>query len=303
MTGIRESSGGEPGPTAAVAMEEPSAVPEDPGGGTRSALSRWRDQVWKRRPKALSVVAVVGVLLFALWGIGGPLIGSTSLTPTDELVTNGPYVSAGFAGASGPSNTFLDDTYTSELPSEMLFKQQLDRGKVAQWNPYGAGGSALGSVPDYALYSPLTVPFYVLPSWLAPAYERLLEIVCSVGGCYLFLRRVKLSKPAAIVGGMAFAGSGFMVAWLGFPQTRVAAFIPALFWVVERFIQERRARDAALVALPVAAILLGGFPSVAGYSLLTVGAYALVRLASEHRDELRRLVRPLLYLGASLVAG
>ena len=131
---------------------------------------------------------------------------------------------------------------------------------MAQWNPYGAAGSALGAMPDYALYSPLTVPFYVLPSWLAPAYERLLEIVCSVGGAFLFLRRLSLSRPAALLGGITFAGSGFMVAWLGFPQTRVAAFIPALFWAVERFVQERRARDAALVALPVAALLLGGFP-------------------------------------------
>ena len=82
-----------------------------------------------------------------------------------------------------------------------------------------------------------------------------------------------------MLGGITFAGTGFMVAWLGFPQTRVAAFIPALFWVVERLIQERRARDAALVALPVAALLLGGFPSVAGYALLTAGSYAVVRLA------------------------
>src|SRR6185312_13922698 len=68
-------------------------------------------------------------------------------------------------------------------------------------------------------------------------------------------------------------------------------------------IQERRARDAALVALPVAALLLGGFPSVAGYALLTAGAYALVRLACEHRGELRRMIRPVFMLGAGLVAG
>ncbi len=255
-----------------------------------------------RRPRALSVVAVLGVLLFALWGIGGPLVGSSTLAPTDELVTQGPWVSDGFVGTV-PSNTYLDDTYTSQLPSEMLFKQQLDHGKVAQWNPYGAAGSALGAIPDYALYSPLSVPFYVMPSWLAPAYERLLEIVCSVGGAFLFLRRVSLSRPSALLGGIVFAGSGFMVAWLGFPQTRVASFIPALFWVVERFIQQRRARDAALAALPVAALLLGGFPSVAGYALLTAAAYALVRLVGEHREDLRRLLRPVLYLGGSLAAG
>ncbi|MBS2551688.1 YfhO family protein [Catenulispora sp. NL8] len=307
MTGIRESSGSEPTFAPVAAVADPNAVRVEPTAAARAERPPLAARAWKRRPRALTVMAVLGVLLFALWGIGGPLFGTSTLTPTDEMVSNGPWVSAGFAGTV-PSNTYLDDTYTSELPSEILFKQQLDHGKVAQWNPYGAGGSALGAIPDYAFYSPLSVPFYVLPSWLAPAYERLLEIVCSVGGAFLFLRRVSLSRPAALLGGITFAGSGFMVAWLGFPQTRVAAFIPVLFWTIERFIQERRARDAALAALPVAALFLGGFPSVAGYALLTGTAYAVVRLAGEHREELRRrvfrpLVRPVLYLAGSLAAG
>ncbi|MEY9931034.1 hypothetical protein ABH926_005681 [Catenulispora sp. GP43] len=313
MTGIRESSAGEPLVAAAVTVTQPSTVDGPRGGGRGGGggrarvvagrrTGRWRGRAWKHRPRALTVVAVIGVLLFSLWGIGGPLFGASTLTPTDEMVTNGPWVSSGFAGTV-PSNTYLDDIYTSELPSEMLFKQQLDHGKVAQWNPYGAAGSALGAIPDYAFYSPLTLPFYVMPSWLAPAYERLLEIVCAVGGTFLFLRRVSLSRPAALLGGITFAGSGFMVAWLGFPQTRVAAFIPALFWTVERFVQKRRPRDAALAALPVAALFLGGFPSVAGYALLTSVAYALVRLAGEYRSDLRRLVRPVLYLGAGMAAG
>src|SRR6185312_4910728 len=232
MTGIRES-GGDPLVATAVTVAEPNAAPSGPerdaqvagrggvGRWTGRWIGRWGRRMPKRRPRVLTVMAVLGVLLFALWGIGGPLFGTSTLTPTDELVTNGPWVSTGFAGTV-PQNTYLDDTYTSELPSEMLFKQQLDQGKVAQWNPYGAAGSALGAIPDYAFYSPLTVPFYVMPSWLAPAYERLLEIVCSVGGAFLFLRRLSLSRPAALLGGITFAGSGFMVAWLGFPQTRVA---------------------------------------------------------------------------------
>jgi hypothetical protein len=131
-------------------------------------------------------------------------------------------------------------------------------------------------VPNAALLSPLTIPYFVLPTWLAPAYEKLLEIILSVGGCVLFLRRLGVSRPAAVVGGLVFAGSAFMVVWLDFPQTQVAAFVPAVFWAVERSIQNARLRNAALISLPVAAMLLGGFPAVAGYTFLTVGCYALV---------------------------
>lgn len=273
-----------------------------PDGTTAADGTTATQKARRRRPKPLTVVAVFAVTLFALWGIGGPLVGTSSLSPTNEMVTSGPYRDAGFAGTT-VTNTFLDDTYTSELPSEIMFTDELANGNVAQWNPYISGGTPLGSLPNYAFFSPLSIPFYVMPAWLAPSYERLLEIICAVGGCFLFLRRLRISRPAAITAGMVYATSGFMVAWLGFPQTRVAAFIPVLFWVLERFIQQRRLRDAALIAIPVAAMLLGGFPSVTGYALLTGVAYALVRVIAQHRGELRRMITTLVLAGAGVLAG
>ena len=256
-----------------------------------------------RRPRALTIVSVLAVALFALWGIGTPLIGNGSLTTTDKMVTFSPYAESGFADST-TSNMYLDDTFTSEFPSIILYKQALTHGLTnGQWDPYMSGGVPLASTPNYAMASPLSVVYYVLPVWLAPAYERLLEIIVAVGGCLLFLRRLGLSRPAALTAGMVFATSGFMVAWLNFPQTRVASLIPALFWTVERYLQERRLRDAALISLPVASLLLGGFPSVAGYALVTAAAYAVVRIAVEHRGELRRAWRPVVGTGLGAAAG
>ena len=142
-----------------------------------------------RRSRLLTVVAVVAVALFALWGIGGPLLGTSVLGPTNEMVAANPYIEAGIR--SNPvTNFMMDDIYTAELPNTILFKHT-----GAGWNPYESGGTPLGSIPDGSFYSPLTLPFLVLPTWLAPAYERLLEIICAVGGCFLFLRRLRLSRP------------------------------------------------------------------------------------------------------------
>ncbi|WP_152626361.1 hypothetical protein [Streptacidiphilus carbonis] len=232
---------------------------------------------------------MLAAVLFALWGIGGQLAGNSTLTATDEMVASSPWSDAGLTGPP-THNWLLDDTYTSELPSTILFKQELANGEGTGWNPYEAGGTNLGNVPNQALLSPLTIPYYLLPTWIAPAYGRLLEIVCAVAGSFLFLRRLRVSPAAAVTGGLVFAGSAFMVSWVGFPQTRVAAFIPVLFWTLERLIQERRVRDAALVAVPVASLLLGGFPSVTSYALLTAGVYTLVRLLAEYRSTPRRLL-------------
>lgn len=279
------------------------ADPDAPGSDTsRSDCDENGRPRREGRPRALTALAVIAVALFALWGIGAPLVGTSTLTATNEMVSQGPWVNDGFAGIQ-PTNTWLDDTYTGGWPTTILFKSQAAHGTFAEWDPYSIGGQPLGATPNAAFFSPLTIPFYVLPTWLAPAYERLLEIIVAAGGTFLFLRRLSVSRPSAIIGGLVYASSGFMVAWLGFPQTRVAAFIPVLFWAVERFIANRRLRDAALVALPVAAMLLGGFPSVTGYAMLTASCYVVVRLISLHRHERQKLIRPLAYLAGSVAAG
>jgi hypothetical protein len=243
------------------------------------------------------VVAALALAFFALWGIGTPLLGLSTLAPTSTLVQSGPYPEAGFNDSTG-GNNLLFDTYTSAIPGTIVFKTDLEKGQFAGWDPNGDGGGALGSVPNDALLSPLTLPYYVLPTWMGPAYTQLLIVICGAGGTFLFLRRLKLSRVSGLLGGLAFAGSGFMVMWVDFPQSRTAAFIPALFWTVERFLQTRRIRDAALIAVPVASMLLGGFPSVTGFALVTACCYALARLLAVRAQGMRRTL-----LGAAGVLG
>jgi hypothetical protein len=288
-----------------VAPRPPRTAPAPPVDGTTTGKGQvgipgsdaTREPEAPRRGRLLTVVAVIAVALFALWGLAGPLVGTSVLASTDEMVSLGPYVDAGQSDGV-TRNTWLDDTYTAAFPYTILYKKSVADGHPAQWNPYLSGGTPLGSVPNNSFFSPLSLPYFLLPTWLAPAYAKLLEIICSVGGCFLFLRRLRLSRPAAITGGLVFAGSAFMVAWLSFPQTRVASFIPALFWCLERLIQLRRVRDAALIAVPVAAMLLGGFPAVAGYALLTAACYTVVRVAARYRGW-----RPLLATLAGAAGG
>jgi len=242
-----------------------------------------------RPPRPATLLAALAIVLFAAWGIGTPLIGQASTAATGTLVQSGPYPQAGFNESVG-GNNLLYDTYTSATPGVIVFKKALENGQFAGWDPYGDGGGALGSVPNDALLSPLTVPYYVLPTWMGPAYTEVLIIICGVGGSFLFLRRLGLSRVAGLLGGLTFVGSGFMVMWVDFPQTRTAAFVPALFWVVERFLQTRRVRDAVLISIPVASMLLGGFPAVTGYAAATASVYVVVRLIAIHRDNLRRLL-------------
>ncbi len=234
------------------------------------------------RAGLVTAVVAVAVAVFALIGIGGPLIGHGVFAATDALVQSSPYRDAGLAGTV--QSAFLNDTYDTFLPNTLLFAQALKAGHVAAWNPYILGGVPLGGTTNFAVASPLDLPYYLLPGWLAPAWAKLLEIAVTVGGCFLFGRRVGLGRPAALVGGLVFATSAFLIAWTGWPQTRTAAVIGFVFWAVERLVQRGRALDAALLAVAVAAMLFGGFPAVTGYALFFAAIYLVVRVLAEHRS-------------------
>jgi len=241
-------------------------------------------------------VALAAVVLFALVGIGTPLLGLTTFANTDLLVAGSPYAGAGLSEPTVTSY-IANDIVASVLPGTSLFAEQLKAGHLAAWNPYVGGGGVLGAVPNYAVLSPLTLPYYLLPPSMAPAFVKLLEILVAAGGCYLFLRRLRLGKAAALLGGLAFVTSAFMIVWTNWPQTRVAAFIPAVFWATERLVSERRIRDGALLAVALAGMLFGGFPSVTGYTVLTAGGYLVVRALARGRA-----VAPIL-AGAGAVVG
>ncbi|MEV0716687.1 YfhO family protein [Asanoa sp. NPDC050611] len=231
----------------------------------------------RRRPgRLVERVALAAVVLFALVGIGTPLLGLTTFAQTDLLVSKNPYTSAGLA-TGHVENRIANDIVASGLPNTALFAEELKQGRLTAWNPYVGGGGALGAVPNWAVLSPLTLPWYVLPAELAPAYVKLLEMLVAAGGTVLFLRRLGLSRAAGLLGGLAFAASGFMISWTNWPQTRVAAFIPLVFWAADRLATERRVRDGALLAAALAAMLFGGFPALTGYTVLTAGGYLLVR--------------------------
>lgn len=242
----------------------------------------------RRRPDPTVAVVVLAILMFALGGIGSPLWGQSSLAETGLLARVSPYADGQLLGVERQT-VDLGDTVDSAIPNAALFGDALRGGEWASWNPYALGGVSLGGTPNAGMASPVALPFWFLPAWLAPAYMLLLQIVVAVGGCYLFLRRIRLGAPAALLGGLAYATSAFMVVWVNWPQSRVAAFVPALFWALDRVVVDRRARDAVLVALTVAAMLLGGFPAVTGYALLTGAGYVVVRAFAEYGPSRRTL--------------
>jgi hypothetical protein len=280
-----------------TSLRRPEATPEtETGDATPAPPAR------RRRPSLLTLVALLGAAAFVLIGIGTPLLGKASFSGADLIQVREPWRSLQPSDFV-PHVPSVSDTVDSVFPNRHYFAEELHHGEVATWNPLGSGGSPLGGIVTFGFYTPINLPYLFLPTWLAPGYAKFLELLVTIGFSFLFLRRLRLSRPAGLVGGVVFAASGFMVSWTNWQQTQVGATIPALFWAAERFAQKRTVRSALPIAGAIAFMLLGGFPAVAGYACYAAAPYLIMRLCQETGWSPLRILRGSVTAGVALALG
>lgn len=244
----------------------------------------------------VEAIGWIALVVFAVLSIGGPLVGNGTFLRTEGFSSFAPWTTT--VEDTTPILLLTGDTIDSAAPQAMLITEQARAGDFAEWNPYVAGGAELGGLPNAGAFSPLSLPWWVLPPALAAGFVKLLEIVAITVGMSLFLRRLGIARAAWPLASLAFAASGFMIAWTNWPQTRVAALIPLLFWALDRTAVRTRLLDIVPVALVLAGMLLGGFPAVVGYALYVGAAYVLVRAIV-----VRRRVLPVIGSGAVALGG
>lgn len=230
----------------------------------------------------VTIISWAALVAFALLSIGLPLIGMGTFMGTETLQRFAPWASAASSTSIG-TNAMIGDTIDSGVPQMWAIVEAARHGVFAEWLPYQAGGTELGGLPNSGLYSPISIGWWFLPLSYAAGFTKLLEIAVATLGCSLFLRRLGLPKPTWALASLIFVSSGFMIAWTNWPQTRVAAFIPLLFWALDRAAVRKRLLDIVPIGVALAGMLLGGFPAIVGYALYAGAFYVLVRAIVVHR--------------------
>ena len=248
----------------------------------------------------LDRISYVLLAVFVLLTLGPGLVGLGTLFDIDGLSGLMPFAAQHGMTANDAVGCRWD-TVNYYMPGIARIKDAFFAGDFPTWAPYEVGGTPLASLPNHAALSPLSLPYYLMPLWLAPAFIKLGEFAVAIGGMVLFLGRLGVSRGASVLAGIIFATSGFMLMWTNWPHTRVAAFIPLLFWGLERTVQQRRPRDVAIVALVIASMLLGGFPAVTLFALTLAAAYVIVRALTLFGRRARPVVDVLARAGAGVL--
>ncbi len=226
----------------------------------------------RRHPDAAAALA----LFFVPWVLlGRALLPGRVLSPADILFLSPTWKS--LAPGLAVANPTLTDVALALHPWLILAGRELGHGHFPLWNPHAFAGAPFFGNPNTALLFPLTWLAAVLPVPAALTVISILKLSAAGCGMYWFLRVLRIGRPAAWVGALAFMLSGTTIVWLEYPITSVALCLPLLFATVERIREAPSRRTVAGFTLVAALVLVAGYPQGAFLALLAVVAWALSR--------------------------
>jgi hypothetical protein len=179
---------------------------------------------------------------------------------------------------------------------------------VPLWNPYIMGGRPFQANSQAAVFSPFSLPAYVLPFWDSLAWMAALHLFVAAFGAFLLGRAFGMRFAGALLCGVVFGFSFWSVTWVPWTTMSVWAWLPWLCLLSEACVRRPGPLPFAGLAAVVGAQFLGGHPSSSFQVLVCVALFWLVRTLItrelRERDLLRRLATyaGALALGTALAA-
>ena len=165
-----------------------------------------------------------------------------------------------------------------------FYANAVSGGSFPLWNPIILGGTPFveSLAGGDSLYPPSALLLFLLDPFRALGWKLVLHVFLAGIFMYGWIRRLGLSKPSALLAGLAYGLAPFMVSLVlvgGDGKIFVIALTPLLFWVTESFLVRGGMKSIAFVSLVVGAVMLTTHFQTAYFLFGAVGAYALFRTA------------------------
>jgi len=174
------------------------------------------------------------------------------------------------------------DTLALGYMAREFYANAVSAGGFPLWNPIILGGTPFveSLAGGDSLYPPSALLLFLLDPYRALGWKLVLHVFLAGIFMYGWICRLGLSRPSALLAGLAYGLAPFMVTLvLGGQDGKifVVALTPLLFWVTESFLIRGGMRSIALVSLVVGAVMLTTHFQMAYFLFGGVGAYVLFR--------------------------
>ncbi len=186
-----------------------------------------------------------------------------------------------------------DDLSRLYLPMHSFAATELAQGRLTPWcGLVGCGYPFWATCENGTFYAPNLLFACGLPVGVAMGWLMWLHYCFAAIGMYLLARRLGCSRLGGFVAGLVFTGAGFMAVHLiHFSIVCAAAFLPWWWYGVLRWVRQRDAVGAGIIAGASACQLLAGHPQI---WLLTFTSGLLLALmmgaGDTRRDGLRSAI-------------
>jgi hypothetical protein len=186
----------------------------------------------------------------------------------------------------------------------MVFgREAVQGGEWPMWDPYSFAGFPYAANSQSQLYYPLTWLLWLLPLSGHIQVLAVFNIWVAGVGTYLFTRRLRLSRVAAFVAGLAFTGSGIMQLVIEqWGVSSVYGWLPWVLYASDRALIERHPGWTAAACAAVALQLVAGHVQYAVYTLFVLGVWVLWRMVTPLRERRLRLAGEYALRSVAIVA-
>ena len=251
----------------------------------------------------LAAALLYAVLSVAMVGQG--FFPGRTLSASDFLYNDAPWQASRPAGIVGiGSNYELVDT--AEVFQPFL---QYTRGSlpgIPLWNPYLSGGRPYLANAQSAIFSPFSLPAYLLPFWSSLAMIAALKLFFAALGTFALARRLGMRFGGALVSGLVFAFGTFFIVLLGWPETSIFAVLPWMLLLADVLVTDPGPLPGAGLAVLISLTYFGGHPETTFHVLFAAVVFFAYRLLVRMRTERgppRSLLRPACAFTLALAAG
>ena len=170
-------------------------------------------------------------------------------------------------------------------PWQRAAVESYQAGQLPLWNSFVGNGAPLAANLQTGAFYPLNFLYLLLPTEFAMGWTAILHVILAGLFMYAYLRTMKLSLLAAVIGALAFEMNGFLIARAGFLSVTVTVpWLAAWLWRVEKLHEasDRRSAfsNAFWLALVIGLGVLAGHAQTAVYGLIFVSLYFLWRTFS-----------------------
>ena len=242
-----------------------------------------------RRGWIYELLIALGLLILPLLFFWPVIFGGKTLIPFDNLYAFEPWKSyATQLGIGLPHNLLLSDLLLENYAWKEFILEALRSRQVPFWNPYLFAGVPFLAAGQHSALYPLSIIYYIFPLPQAYGYFTVLHLFLAGLFIYLYGRVLGMSRWGALLAGVTYAFSAFMVVRVVWPQTiATVTWLPLILALVELAFraQESEPPKSPLRYLLGGALVLGvnflaGHAEFSYLVLLATGFYTLCRLVS-----------------------